>query len=187
MLNAKNVKRKETSYLETKSLFLSSFPNSERVPFWILYLASRLKQKLIEFKAYYEDGVFCGFTYIIKQKDFVFVLYFAINDKLRSRGYGSKILSLIAEKEKHNNMFLAIESVRVKSENSEYRLKRQGFYFKNGYCDTGFCFKEKENLFDILYKGEPLPESQYQDIFEKVSRGLWQKIKKDSALQDKGL
>ena len=51
------------------------------------------KRKTINLLAFYYDDLFIGFSYFIKTKDMIFITYIAINDEIKSKGYGSKILS----------------------------------------------------------------------------------------------
>ena len=62
----------------------TAFPQNEQVPMWLLRaLAFRKK--------------FCGVVYTADDNKYIFVLYLAVNDLIRSKGYGTKILDWLKQ------------------------------------------------------------------------------------------
>lgn len=72
---------------KVKELYEGSFPKNERIP--INLLLRKAKKDFIEFLVIYDNDVFVGFTYLITREDLTYVLYIAIDNKIRSKGYGS--------------------------------------------------------------------------------------------------
>ena len=60
-LIVKTVNRKLTEFQEVKSLLKRVFPKNEQIPRVLLLF--RAFDKDVKFLAYYDSGVFCGFSY----------------------------------------------------------------------------------------------------------------------------
>ena len=81
---------------EIKKLYKEAFPKNERIPIFILKLLTR-KNKA-DFFEIYDKEQFIGLVYNVYYHDIVFVFYLAVNNDLRGKGYGSKVLELIKDK-----------------------------------------------------------------------------------------
>ena len=76
-----------------------------------------------EFLQFTEDGKFVGLAYMIVRGGVAFLLYFAVDEKMRNRG---------------KDVVLLNESLHEKCDNMDIRVRRKGFYLRNGFRDTGF-------------------------------------------------
>ena len=72
---------------------MAAFPKHERLPFPLLMFFALFKG--YEFNAYYDGEDFVGLTYTIAKGNMVFLAFLAINESMRSKGYGSKILDAL--------------------------------------------------------------------------------------------
>ena len=133
-----------------------------------------VKRACIDFLAFYDNDIFCGFTYLITNKNTTFILYLAIDNNIRSKGYGSQILNWITNN-KQNNIVLNIESVSDKYDNYKERLSRQKFYLKNGFIDTKYKLIDKDDVYDVLHKGDKFAKSEYEALLRNFSFGLVRK------------
>src|SRR5699024_5106784 len=95
-----------------KTLYYSAFPKEERIP--MSSLLRKTKKDFIDLFAFYDKGVFVGFTYIVTYKDITLVFYLAIDDSFRSRGYGRKALNKIKEHYPNSRVILNIEAIDEK-------------------------------------------------------------------------
>lgn len=170
MLEAKIVTSKLKEYEKVLSIYEEAFPKNEKLPKWLLTLMA--KRKFVDFLAFYDEGIFCGLTYLIHYKNTCFVLYLAIDRSIRSKGYGTKILNWIVDNNKSNNIVLNIETVDKKYDNYKQRLDRQRFYLKNGFMDTEYKLEEKGDIYDVLYKGKTFVKTEYEELIKKFSYGL---------------
>lgn len=170
MLQVKIVNSKLNEYKKVLRIYKESFPTNEKLPMWILRLMS--KRKSVDFLAFYDEDVFCGFTYLIHNKNTTFVFYLAIDESIRSKGYGSKILNWIVNDNKGNNIVLNIETVDEKYDNYQQRISRQKFYFKNGFVDTKYKLINSGYIYDVLYKGHNFSKSEYETLVRAFSFGL---------------
>jgi GNAT superfamily N-acetyltransferase len=153
-----------------KKLYQQTFPKNEKLPIWLLVLMSF--RKCVDFYAFYDENMFCGFTYLIHYKKMTFVLYLATDVSVRSKGYGSDILSWIVKAYPQNYIVLNIETVSKNYDNFEQRVKRQKFYFNNGFQDTGYILYDKKDIYDVLSTNTNFSEGEYRSLFRKFSLGF---------------
>lgn len=154
-----------------KALLEGSFPKNERFPLSLLLF--RAARKDVDFLAYYDDGAFCGFSYSVKTKNTLLVLYIAVDANARSKGYGSAILSHLTSLSKDRAITLNVEAPDACAENNAQRLKRMAFYKRNGFCDTGFRLIEKTLTHAVLCNREDFSPNDYTKALRKLSCGFY--------------
>lgn len=154
---------------KVRQLYLTAFPKEERIP-WPLVRLNTLR-KSIDLTAFLDGDTFCGFTYSITNGDLHLLLFFAVDDSLRSQGYGSAILSVL--KESYPTVVLNIEPLMEDAPNLPERKHRYGFYRHNGFCDTGYHVWEVGGMFRILSTKAELDVLSYQKLFLKLTFGMW--------------
>lgn len=169
MLEVRRINKKLREYEKVTEIYKKSFPENEKLPIWLLNIMS--KRRCVDFLAFYDENIFCGFTYLITNKNTTFVLYLAIDDSIRSKGYGSQILNWIVNN-KQNNIVLNIETVSDEYDNYEQRVSRQKFYLKNGFVDTKYKIVDKNDVYDVLHKGDDFSKSEYEQLFRDFSFGV---------------
>lgn len=108
------------------------------------------KKDYINLMAYYDNEIFCGFTYTSQINNNIFVLYLAVTDKIRAKGYGSQILNTIKNNNQSSTIYLNIETLVKNAENYEQRIKRYNFYLKNGFQSTDKLIKIGNENFLIM-------------------------------------
>ena len=86
----KTFSRKLNEYKVVCRLMKTAFPQNEQIPMWLLRVLSFRKN--VNFRVFYDDNQFCGVLYMVEDNKYIFVLYLAVNDQIRSKGYGTKIL-----------------------------------------------------------------------------------------------
>ena len=170
IMETKHINTRLKEYKKITELFDTSFSDNEKIPIWLLRLFSY--RSCVDFIAFYDNGIFVGFTYLITVKETTFVLYIATSPDQRSKGYGSKILHQISELHNGNTIVLNIENVDEIYDNYSQRIQRQKFYFKNKFMDSGYILKDNKVIYDILYKGNCFSEINYKEIFKVFSFGL---------------
>lgn len=166
MLEVKKIDKKLNEYKKIIEIYKKSFPKNEKLPVFLLNIMS--KRECVDFLAFYDNDTFCGFTYLVNDKNMTFVLYLAVDDSIRSNGYGSKIIRWIINNKK-DNIVLNIEEVDKQYNNYEQRLIRQKFYLKNGFIDTGYNIKDREDIYDVLYKGNNFIKKEYENLIKSFS------------------
>lgn len=143
-------------------LYLTAFPKIERHRLSELFRAARKGDS--EFLRFSDEGEFIGLAYMIIRSSVAFLLYFAVDDSNRNRGYGSAILEAIRTRYEGKDVVLLIESLHEKCDNMDIRIRRKGFYLRNGFRETGLIqtsFGGEAN-YDILSSGETFDRKAYQ-------------------------
>ena len=163
-------KRGAGALREVKRVYKTAFPKEERLPFLVLRLMTLLGARIT---AYYENDVFCGFTHTTIKKNIVFVMFFAVQDELRQKGYGSAILSYLKARHPGKTVVLNVEPLDDSAPNAKERVCRMRFYAKNGFHDTGYLVDEVGGTFCVLSTSPTLDTKTYLDVFKKLSFGLW--------------
>ena len=135
-------------YRRMRSLLLRAFPPEERVPASLLALnALRRPVRLL---AFYDGDVFAGFLNACFTDRMVYALYLAVNDEVRSRGYGSRILAWLKAEAGARPVALEIEMLDDAAPNAEQRERRLRFYERNGFSDTGYLSIDGKCTYTVL-------------------------------------
>ena len=151
-----------------KNLYEEAFPDNERIPYWII--KRRSNQGKAEMWNIFNDDTWIGWAYIMiytnkDNKNFAYVLYFAIDSNNGNKGYGGKALKLIFEKYKDYSISLAIEDYEdEKAENIEQRIKRHNFYKRCGMEDLSYRATSFNLTYDLMYYGKPIERDDYKDM-----------------------
>lgn len=159
-------------YNQIKELYEESFPKTERFPF--NYLLKQSKKDNVHLDIIYEEEKLIGISYIIVEGNFAFILYFAVNNKYRGSGYGTKIINYIKGKYNKYTILLEIEEVVINSVNYEQRLKRKSFYEKNGFYTINGILKEGKNRFELMSSNKEVAvnEKLFKSIFKNMFNGI---------------
>lgn len=124
-----------------EELYLSAFPKEERFPFWILEECS--KEDNSDLYAIIDDDRFIGMCYIVNCEGAYYLMYLAVQEELRNKKYGSKILEDL--KEKYKTLFLSIDEPT-----DEISIKRKNFYLRNGFYDTNKNYEDTGVWYEVL-------------------------------------
>lgn len=124
-----------------EKIYLESFPEDERFPFWILEECS--KENNSDLLAIVDNGVFVGMSYIVNCNDAYYLMYLAVVPNLRNKNYGSHIL--IDLKEKYKTLFLSIDEPI-----NELNIRRKNFYLRNGFYDTNKYYEDTGVNYEVL-------------------------------------
>ena len=160
-LRAEYIKKSMTDYSRITEIYKNSFPKVEQCPVWILRIMSHVKGT--NSIAFYEENNLCGFSYFFANEKTVFILFLAVNDKIRSIGYGSRILAWIREKYPDRVIFLDVEKPDENAENNYQRMKRIAFYERNGIFDTNRSFTYGGVTYEILSTDRKFSEEDYNE------------------------
>lgn len=173
MLADKTFSRKLNEYKDACRLMKTAFPPNEQIPMWLLrVLAFR---KSVNFRAFYEDDQFCGVLYTIEDNKYIFVLYLAVNELIRSKGYGTKILDWLKQNTE-KNIVLNVEAINPSAKNALQREKRISFYSRNGILDTGCRFTDEGETYSVLASDiDHFDLKEYKMLLSRFSFGTYKK------------
>lgn len=105
-------------YKDVRRLMKTAFPRNELIPLWVLNILAL--RKSINFRAFYDDEQFCGIMYTAENDKYIYVLYLAVNDQIRSKGYGTKMLNWL-KSDTDKIIVLDVESIDPSTENAAKR------------------------------------------------------------------
>ena len=170
MLQVQAITKKLKDFRLVLDLYYSAFPSSEQAP--IFFLLQRAKKDNIKFSAYYDEDIFVGFSYTITFGDLTYLLYLAVRQDIRSKGYGAQILKHIREFYPENRIILNIEIEDATAENNAERIRRKSFYIRNGYSLAGFSLEMSGNMFEFLISGGVCIADEFRELFKKYMGSL---------------
>lgn len=173
MLVDKTFSRKLNEYKDVCRLMKTAFPKNEQIPMWLLrVLAFR---KSVNFRAFYEDDQFCGVLYTDEDNKYIFVLYLAVNDRIRSKGYGTKMIDWLKQNTE-KIIVLNVEAINPSAKNALQREKRISFYSRNGIFDTGCrLIDEGETYFVLASDIDHFDLKEYEMLLGRFSFGTYKK------------
>lgn len=148
-LEVRNIYPLTPTFKKVASLYEAAFPVEERLPLWQLSWNSLKNGQ--SFLAYFDQGVFIGFTYVICTDNLVYLLFLAVKESKQSQGYGSQILAQVKKKAGVRPCVLTIEPMDEEQvSNRAQRLKRLAFYERNGYQALNHFYFEGSERYQIL-------------------------------------
>lgn len=155
-----------------KFLYQNAFPKSERAPFWLLRY--KAKQGDVSLNSLYDDESWIGLICTSKYGGILLVLYFAIDDSCRSRGYGTRVLTRLREDHPDKRIVLTIEPIDEEADNYDQRVKRKRFYEKNGFTSAGIIVEGLGQPFELLIsRGSVTPEDVQKVYKSFLGSFLW--------------
>ena len=165
-----------------KELYENSFPENERINFDFLLMNSSPADKSFEITAVYDGEIFVGFVVTLNSGDISHILYFAVDEKLRSKGYGSEILKTVHNSKPGQRFIADVEKPDAKSDNNAQREKRIRFYSRNGYEMTDVEYRWHEENYLIMVCNGDISKDEHRNFWERCSDMLQQVEKENSSL-----
>lgn len=112
--------------------------------------------------AYQDDGVLVGLSVIFHLEWFDYLLFFAVNSQIRSKGYGGIIFDNIVASAGERPLYFSVEDPdETPVENIEQRIKRVNFYQKHGYT-----------LSDSIIPGKPRFRLMGKTAIERIPEAV---------------
>jgi len=148
-------------------IYENSFPRDERLPFAHLFQPKFDESTLT---AYIENEKVVGFTFVLHYKDCEYLYFFAVDETLRGKGYGSKIIKNFANQYDGKNIYFCVEEPK-----EEIQKRRIEFYKRNGFLWTEMFYVDCPcNIkYFIMGKG-----SLSVEMFEEIIFYFWkEKVK----------
>lgn len=171
LMEVKKVTIFSKEYREVKQLQQSAFPANELYPMWILRLLAMRKN--IHYIGFYDGEDFCGLLYYSVSNNLVYVFYVAVNDKIRSKGIGTKIFQWLKKQYPDKEITLNIEPLDGDAENAEQRVRRMKFYEKQGFRNSRYMLKDTSGDYYILTTADSLAVEDYKKAILNLGMGLY--------------
>src|SRR5699024_9391089 len=110
---------------------MRAFTKYKREPgTWLLI---NIKYQRDNIMAIYYHEQFVGFAYVIHSHGMHYILYLAVNDQIRSQGYGTRIINELRRLYPEDSLALDVEQPNPQAANNQQRLRRLKFYRRNGF------------------------------------------------------
>jgi len=170
-MEARKVTIFSKQYKEIKRLQQTAFPQNELYPMWVLRLLALRKN--VHYISFHEDNDFCGLIYYSVSNSLIYVFYVAVNDRIRSKGIGTKIFEWLKAKYPDKEITLNIEPIDETANNAEQRVKRMHFYEKQGFKDSGYILKDTSGEYYILTTLENLSVEDYRKAILNLGMGFY--------------
>ena len=167
MLVVKAVNEKSDAFESVQELYVRSFPENERRP---LEPLMRDGSGLSELIAFYEGNCFCGFAALLNAEDITHIIYFAVEEKQRNRGIGSRALAEIKKAKAGRRIIVDIEAQREDADNNAQREKRKQFYFRNGYAESNAGYRWRGETYEILVSGGGFTDEDFEGFWSVMRR-----------------
>ena len=167
MLRAVRLTKNGADVKLVKALYESAFPENERANFDFMLGCSETDEDAFEILTIYDGELFVGFVVTLNSGDISHILYFAVDEELRSNGYGSEILRAL-HKSKPGQRFIAdVEKPDAKSGNNAQREKRIRFYSRNGYKMTDVEYRWNEENYLIMSCNGDISKEEHKAFWEQ--------------------
>ena len=164
-------------YREVAKLLKSAFHRNERIPIWLLHIGTMRKNT--KFTAFFDGNVFAGLLYTMENDKYYFILYLAVNDEVRSRGYGTAILDYAQQQAGGKSIVLNVEPLNLEASNYEQRKRRIAFYERNGIFDTGYELYDKRESYAVLSsKADSFEPKEYAKLLGGMTLKRREKYKR---------
>ncbi len=167
MLTRRKVTAQTPGLAEIEALYVRAFPENERRPFRDLF---DQKANYVETLAFYDAEAFVGFACLLNAGDVSHIIYFAVEESLRDRGYGSEILREIARYREGCRIIVDIERQDRRADNNGQRERRKRFYLRNGYAETGIRYRWHRENYEILSAGGTLTEAEFGAFWDEIEK-----------------
>ena len=107
----------------------------------------------------------------------IFIMFLAVDESLRTKGYGSAILKEIKNRYPDKKIMVSIEPCDDSAPDIEVRKRRKAFYRKNGYGETGYMIKLSGVVQEIMITNGDFGKKEFLLFFIFYSNGtVWPKI-----------
>lgn len=150
-------------YKEYRKTYESSFPYEELKPWGMLL--DLANSKIMTLHAYSDNDKFVGLTGVTSKNGYTLVNYLAIDQSVRSQGYGSRILHHLLEEYKDQKLFLEVEQVHPCYHKFEQRQRRRNFYLANGMHQTPLYISLYGINMEVLTNGFDMTFKEYKDAY----------------------
>lgn len=128
---------------QIKKIYETSFPKSEKFPFWVLKQCAKENNVRLDAIIDHATDKISGMQFLISYDDITYLMYMAIDNKCRNKGFGSLVLRDLILHQANTNILLCIERPSAKKE--DIKVRRKDFYLRNGFYETG-CFIEDSGV-----------------------------------------
>ena len=139
-----------------------AFPLSERISFDEFFaFAAKTGADIL---GIYDGMAPVGFFVLLKNTECGYVFFFAIDKSRRSSGYGSAAMKKLIDTYSEQQIILDFEILDENAENYAQRIRRKGFYLRNGFHETGNYTILRGDKFEVVCTGGELNRPAFKEL-----------------------
>ena len=143
---------------ELRGLYLSAFPDYERIPFRRIIQGYRGKESsLVSVRM---DGRQVGLFHIVWDDRMMFLFYLAVEPDVRCNGLGGEILEHVCS---ITDLPVILNIERTDPDVDDMKARRRGFYIRHGFRDTRYILSDEQGEFHAMCRGS-FDLSHYSDF-----------------------
>ena len=135
-LTLKPITRKSPDYKQFIDILVNAFPHDELIPTWLLNLAA--KRKAAKYLGIYAGDTPIAVMFTLESSEMVYLLYIAVREDLRNKGYGSEIVKLLLKHAGGRELALNSEYPGENAPDDDIRKRRLRFYDRLGIRQSGW-------------------------------------------------
>lgn len=153
-----------------KCLNKETFPKNERIRFDQLLELSISDQ--FDFLAIIEQTVFMGFFLVAKNDKTVYLFFYSMIKKYRTRGYGGQIMALLRNYYRDQQIVLDLMEIDEDAFNAKQREMKKNFYEHNGFYETGYDMCHGNVRFELLSSTQSFDSQQFMHLMDEIKGAI---------------
>lgn len=155
---------------QIKEIYETSFPKSEKFPFWVLKLCANENNVRLDAIIDHTTDKISGMQFLISYDDITYLMYVAIDKKCRNKGLGSLVLRDLILRQVDTTVLLCIEKPSVETE--DIKTHRKDFYLRNGFYETGVFIEDSGVEYEFLssLKERVITENDLKKRYSSMTR-----------------
>ncbi len=165
-MDIKRITDRTKDISEVKLLYETAFPENERRE--LIDLISEDSEGM-EFYAFYEEDNFIAMLSLLSYKDITHIMYLAVKEEFRGKGYGGRILSYLREFKSSQRIIADLERINENAPNNDQRARRNAFYVKNGYRPSGVTYSWRNEEYELYVNGGEFFYEEYKAFWKHFS------------------
>ena len=114
----------------SRKIYNDAFPKEDRMPFWLM--PTMAKGRATEMHVYRDGDAYCGMDYVASLDGTTFVMFLAVDGRMRSRGYGGMILDRIKSDHPDDLIIVSFEPT-VEGEDGKVILRKVTKTYAGGF------------------------------------------------------
>ena len=165
-------------------LYLRAFPEEERLPWALIHLLSL--RRGVDLVAWWDEPADptqaastdpSALTWTVRRPGsrLLYLFYLAVDDAVRGRGLGTRLLAELQYRHPGCSIVLDIEPVIAEADNAEQRRRRLAFYERAGFRDTGYAVLDSTGEYWTLVREAPgttFDPDDFRDALRRLDCGL---------------
>ena len=165
-------------------LFRRAFPKEERLPWALIHLLSL--RRGIDLVAWWDEPADpaqaaspdpSALTWTVRRPGsrLLYVFYVVVDDAVRGRGLGTRLLAELERRHPGCTIVLDIEPVIAEADNADERRRRLAFYERAGFRDTGYAVLDSMGEYWTLVReapGSTFRPDDFRDALRYLDYGL---------------